>query len=210
MTRIDICNQSHYPYRMHRRVHLLLIEPNGCHVELIRESLLKSPTRFIITVAGTPHAARQLLSKKNHFDLVVTEGVWPHESRDWLTRLKVHLGNNIPIVILSSTSDEVAAVTFMKMGVDDYLVKRHDTLKNLPHLFLKHLHKKRKKDISPGLSDRMGRGMNSIAQNLKLLGELINHPAMSLKKGEEYLKQKHGLEKEIETLKGMLKNWIGG
>lgn len=195
---------------MSRRIQLLLIEPNACHVELVTEALSTSPVRFVITVASSLFEAERLLRQKHRFDLVVVEGEWADSSsKDWLSRLKSSLGS-IPIVMLSCKSDEVKAVAFMKMGVDDYLVKRRDTLKKLPQLLLKHLHKKRKKEDPHGIRRRMGKGMTSIAQNLKLLAELINQPSLSLKKGGLYLKQRHGLEKEIETLKGMIKNWMGG
>ena len=85
------------------------------------------------------------------------------------------------------------------MGVDAYIIKSRDSLKQLDQILLKAMesHKKRERSHSAPPT-----GLNLLARNLKVISEYINSPSKGIAEGKKKIRR---LESELDNLKGMLK-----
>lgn len=174
---------------------ILVIERNDSHYELVCQSLMQGPLATKLTRATNVENGRRLLNR-NQYDLIVTENGHLSDEQDWILDLKKR-AHGAPVVVLTSTADQKKAITAMKMGADDYIIKNRDILKTLPQALAKtiEIHKKKK----------VGGGINLLAKNLKTITHFINQPSAGFAHGKKQIKK---LEREIKHIKGMLKNLV--
>ncbi len=113
-------------------IHILLVEDERIHAELVRQALGARNYRFLITVADSLKAARALLAEKT-FDLAIVDLFLPDGKG---TELLAPPSKKpaLPLLIMTSHGDEQVAVEAMKAGALDYLVKSAATLPELPHI----------------------------------------------------------------------------
>ncbi len=111
------------------KIHVLLVEDELSHVEIIRRSLEKSD-EITISVANSIKAARDFLSK-THPDIIVMDLNLPDgQGIELLPENKAEL--DYPIILMTCNGNEQVAVEAMKAGVMDYIVKSPESLKNIP------------------------------------------------------------------------------
>ena len=114
-----------------KTIHILLVEDEAAHAELIKRAfVLATATHVSLTVASTLQEARQRLADTTP-DLMICD-------------LKLPDGNGIelipgeretapyPVLIMTSHGDENIAVTAMKAGAMDYVVKSETSFSQLP------------------------------------------------------------------------------
>jgi PAS domain S-box-containing protein len=112
--------------------HVLVIEDEEGHAELIRRGFTSYQQDFHLTFAGSLLDARNRINK-NPPDLIIADWLLPDgkgieilpSDREAIT---------IPVIILTSHGNEELAVEMMKAGVVDYIVKSESSFKELPHI----------------------------------------------------------------------------
>lgn len=114
-----------------KTIQILLVEDEQPHVELIRWAFEASSVDVNLTVAQTLEEAHVALADFTP-DLVIIDLLLPDgKGTDLLPRARV--GAGFPCIIMTSHGDEQAAVSAMKAGAFDYVVKSQVTLSDLPH-----------------------------------------------------------------------------
>jgi two-component system sensor kinase len=112
--------------------HVLVIEDEEGHAELIRRSFKSYQQDFHLTFAGSLLDARNRINK-NPPDLIIADWLLPDgkgvgilpPDREAIT---------IPVIIMTSHGNEELAVEMMKAGVVDYIVKSESSFVELPHI----------------------------------------------------------------------------
>lgn len=111
-------------------VHVLLVEDEEAHAELVRRAFEPFHKRFRLTVAGSIRDAMTALTHAA-MDLVLSDWRLPDgHGTDLLPRARA----GVPIVVMTSQGDEQTAVEVMKAGALDYVVKSADAFNDLPHV----------------------------------------------------------------------------
>lgn len=113
-------------------MHILLVEDEADHVELIRRAFATASERGDVTVAGSLSEARACLAE-SAYDLVIVDLLLP-DGRG--TELLPPDGGELPfpVVIMTAYGDEAAAVEAMKAGALDYVAKSDGTFADMPHI----------------------------------------------------------------------------
>jgi DNA-binding NarL/FixJ family response regulator len=112
--------------------HILLVEDEKTHVELIRFAFDVHHRRFDLTVTESIHEAQAEL-KKSIPHLVITDYFLPDgEAVELLPAGKEKFP--YPVLVMTSHGDEKIEVEAMKMGAMDYLVKTGTTLFDIPQI----------------------------------------------------------------------------
>jgi PAS domain S-box-containing protein len=111
---------------------ILIIEDNPDHLALINNSLQRSRISFKIDICTSIFEARQYLDK-NSPELIVSDCRLPDgHGESFLDSPKIK--EKIPIVFMSSQGNEQLAVSLIKKGALDYLVKDNALFKDLPKI----------------------------------------------------------------------------
>jgi|WetSurMetagenome_2_1015567.scaffolds.fasta_scaffold56029_1 signal transduction histidine kinase len=113
--------------------HILLVEDEQAHAELIRRAFVQRGGTNSLTVAHTLGEARRRLAKAPLPNLVIADLLLPDgRGTDLLP------GNGVevvyPLVLITGHGDEEAAVVAMKAGAIDYVVKSDVTLADMPRI----------------------------------------------------------------------------
>lgn len=109
---------------------ILLVEDDQDHVELISRGFEDHAPRLVLVTARSLAEARASLAL-HHVDLVISDLRLPDGEG---TELLQSCGDRIPLVVLTSHGSEKSAVTAMKAGALDYVVKTPDTFADMPHV----------------------------------------------------------------------------
>lgn len=123
---------------------ILYVEDDPGNVELTQRELRRSAPHFSVDVAATRQEALDLLEQQGEeYDLVLTDLRLP--DGDGLSLLKHIRGRALPVavVVITGRGDEETAVTVLKAGANDYIVKRDDYLARLPLTLESALHRYR-------------------------------------------------------------------
>ena len=112
---------------------ILYVEDEPAHVELTQRTLDDNlPGRFVLYHVDSLRGALQMLEREPDIDLVLTDLRLPDGSGlDLLTKVK-QLQPTPAVVLVTGQGDEQVAVTALKTGASDYLVKEGDYLHRLP------------------------------------------------------------------------------
>jgi len=113
-------------------VHILLVEDEEAHAELVRRAFLARDDAVNLTVVPNLAAARVQLARSLPslaiVDLRLPDG-------DGIELLQNELGIALfPVVIMTSHGDEQIAVEAMKAGALDYVVKSDSLLEQMPRI----------------------------------------------------------------------------
>jgi PAS domain S-box-containing protein len=112
--------------------HILLVEDEEAHAEMVCRAFQSRGGRFLVTVAKTLVEARDHLEKLSP-DLVIADLVLPDGKGTDLTP-NDRDPEQFPVVVMTSHGDEQMAVKTMKAGALDYIVKSVETLSDIPHV----------------------------------------------------------------------------
>ena len=115
-----------------KTIHILLVEDDEAHVELISRAFESQAGLVALTVAYTLREAYDHLVTSNP-DLIIADLRLPDgQGSDLLPPDRQDLSS--PVVIMTSHGDEQVAVEAMKAGALDYVVKSDVTLAEMPHI----------------------------------------------------------------------------
>jgi len=110
--------------------HVLLVEDEEPHVELVRRAFTRAGGSLRLTVVGTLAEARASI-RRSVPDLVVADLILPDgRGVELLAGDPAEL--SYPVVVTTAYGDEQAAVEAMKRGALDYVVKSTEALASLP------------------------------------------------------------------------------
>jgi two-component system chemotaxis response regulator CheY len=132
---------------------ILVIEDNQSMAELERRHLEKDGFRVITAESG--EEALRLIDAGNHPDLLIIDYRLPDMSGVFLMRKLREQGRPVPSIIVTAAGSEEVAVSAMKLGAMDYIVKDIETIRHLPETC---------RDVL--------RKINLESENEKLLGDL--------------------------------------
>lgn len=116
---------------MDNLVHILLVEDDPAHAELIQRAFEDRGNTSKLTIASTLEQARAHL-KDFRPTLIIADWRLPDgESSELLP--EDHL-TSTPIIIMTSYGNERNAVNVMKSGALDYIVKSSESMTDMPHI----------------------------------------------------------------------------
>ena len=114
------------------KVHILLVEDDIAHTELIHRAFEARSERTILTVVHNLHQAENHIAAAPT-DLVIMDFLLPDGTGiEFLSKNKDKF--SFPIILMTSHGDEQVAVEAMKAGALDYVVKSADTLMDMPRI----------------------------------------------------------------------------
>lgn len=115
-------------------VHILLVEDELAHAELVRRAFESRAPQIRLAIANSLTEARRYLADPALAPaLIVADWRLPDgEGLDLLTAQPQP--PNIPVVIMTSYGNERVAVEAIKAGALDYVVKSETTLLDMPHI----------------------------------------------------------------------------
>ena len=117
---------------MDNTVHILLIEDDPAHAELIQRAFEDRGGESRLTIATTLEEARTHL-KNFKPTLVIADWRLPDgESSELLS--EENNKSNPPVIIMTSYGNERNAVDVMKSGALDYIVKSSESMTDMPHI----------------------------------------------------------------------------
>ena len=112
-------------------VHILLIEDDPAHAELIQRAFEDRGDQSHLTIAHTLEEARNCI-KASKPTLIIADWRLPDgDSRELLS--EEHDSTTPPVIIMTSYGSERNAVEAMKSGALDYIVKSSESMTDMPH-----------------------------------------------------------------------------
>jgi len=120
---------------MAKKLRFLYIEDNPLDRALVRDSLEKEHGGFILLEATSKVEFEQTIQDEP-VDLVLTDfNILGYEGLQVLDYVKSHFPE-IPVIIVTGTGSEEVAVSAMKRGASDYVIKTHAHIQRLPNTIL--------------------------------------------------------------------------
>ncbi len=117
---------------MDNTIHILLIEDDPAHAELIQRAFEDRGDKSKLTVAHTLEEARKHMQ---NFKPVLIIADWRLPDGD-STELLLDEQNtsNLPVIIMTSYGSERNAVEAIKSGALDYIIKSSESMTDMPHI----------------------------------------------------------------------------
>jgi PAS domain S-box-containing protein len=112
-------------------VHILLIEDDPAHAELIQRAFEDRGGQSRLTIANTLEEARQHISNFRPTLIIADWRLPDGDSRELL--VEEH-NRATPVIVMTSYGNERNAVDVMKSGALDYIVKSSESMTDMPHI----------------------------------------------------------------------------
>ena len=110
--------------------HILVVEDEPAHAELICRCFERADRKYSVTVASTIKEAKQSVTQRNP-DLALVDYNLPDGHGD----LMINFGEGLfPMIMLTSHGDEQLAVQAIKSGALDYIAKSPESFDALPSI----------------------------------------------------------------------------
>ena len=113
-------------------VHILLIEDDPAHAELIQRAFEDRGDESRLTIAHTLEEARACI-RKSKPSLIIADWRLPDGDSSELLA-EEHSTTTPPVIIMTSYGSERNAVEAMKSGALDYIVKSSESMTDMPHI----------------------------------------------------------------------------
>jgi len=117
---------------MENTIHILLIEDDPAHAELIQRAFEDRGDKSKLTIVHTLVEAREHLSKFTP-TLIIADWRLPDGDSSELLH-ETHNHPTTPIIIMTSYGSERNAVNVIKSGALDYIVKSSESMTDMPHI----------------------------------------------------------------------------
>jgi len=111
---------------------ILIIEDTESHIEMIKQAFQKSPAPFKINYCTSVAETLSYLNNETP-DLIVSDCRLPDGHGEFLLD-ENKIRGRVPVVYMSSQGNELLAVSLIKKGALDYLVKDDALFRNLPSI----------------------------------------------------------------------------
>ncbi|MBK9927917.1 MAG: PAS domain S-box protein [Anaerolineales bacterium] len=118
---------------MDSTIHILLIEDDPAHAELIQRSFEDRGDESRLSIAHTLADAREYL-KNSQPTLIIADWRLPDGDSSELLQDDHSSGPVIPVIIMTSYGNERNAVNVIKAGALDYIVKSSESMTDMPHI----------------------------------------------------------------------------
>ena len=118
---------------MENTIHILLIEDDPAHAELIQRAFENRGDKSRLTTAHTLSEARDHLSSFQP-SLIIADWRLPDGDSSELLHDNEEDSPTIPIIIMTSYGSERNAVDVIKSGALDYIVKSSESMTDMPHI----------------------------------------------------------------------------
>jgi len=112
-------------------VRILYVEDDPFDADLTRRALLKAAPHFSLEIARSTREARDRLEASPTYDLMLTDLRLPDGSGMALLAYARDRRRPMAVGGITGQGDEETAVSALKAGANDYLVKRQDYLDHL-------------------------------------------------------------------------------
>ncbi|MDP3564643.1 MAG: PAS domain S-box protein, partial [Methanoregula sp.] len=112
--------------------HILLIEDDKAHQDLVLRAFRDDPEPYRLSVAANLREAR-LITERDLPDLILADWVLP-DGKGLEILMRRDGAVTIPLIIMTSYGDEHLAVEIMKSGAIDYVVKSATMFAELPRI----------------------------------------------------------------------------
>lgn len=113
-------------------VHILLIEDDPAHAELIQRAFEDRGDASRLSIAHTLEEARNCIRIFNPTLIIADWRLPDGDSSELLS--EEHNANTPPVIIMTSYGSERNAVEVMKSGALDYIVKSSESMTDMPHI----------------------------------------------------------------------------
>jgi len=113
-------------------IHILLIEDDPAHAELIQRAFENRQDASRLTIAHTLEEARAQIRKARPTLIIADWRLPDGDSRELLS--DGHDTANPPVIIMTSYGSERNAVESIKAGALDYIVKSSESMTDMPHI----------------------------------------------------------------------------
>ena len=131
---------------------ILYVEDDPLDADLTRRELGKMAPGMVLEIARTQKEALQFLESGQVFDLMLTDLRLPDGGGvSLLAYVREHY-LPMAVVVITGQGDEETAVSVLKSGADDYVVKRQDYLARLSMTLEGALERYRGRSCPPGTS----------------------------------------------------------
>lgn len=194
-----------------KKINILLIEDNAADVRLIDELLKKSPD-FIYQMKSYVRLSEGLESlKKNEFDIMLLDLSLPDSDRQSTLEVVLEYAPMIPIIILTGLDDKEIALSSLKKGIQDYLVKDELSTNHLTRSILYGIERHKIKVTQ--IKEKGSNGFKLDKRDKEILNTLQDHYKISYKDISEKVKLaastihsrvqnmiNEGIIKEIDTV----------
>ncbi len=112
--------------------HVLLVEDEDSHAELIRRAFESRGSSIELTIAGSLDEARRIVEGAAP-DLIIADWLLPDGKGTDLIPADLR-GGAYPVIVMTSHGDEQVAVGAMRAGALDYVAKSGETFADMPHI----------------------------------------------------------------------------
>ncbi|MDD1694955.1 MAG: response regulator, partial [Methanoregula sp.] len=120
-----------------KSLHILIIDDDRDHIDLILRAFRNDPKPFRTSVAGNLKRAREI-TVGDPPDLIISDYNLPDGNGiDIIERVDGEV--KIPLIVMTGYGDERLAVEIMKSGAVDYIVKSASTFEAMPEIARKSL-----------------------------------------------------------------------
>ncbi|MCC6300235.1 MAG: PAS domain S-box protein [Anaerolineales bacterium] len=117
---------------MDESVHILLLEDDPAHAELIKRAFEERGSLARLVIAGTLGEARAAIETLTPTLIIADWRLPDGDSRELLSAEPG--GSSPPVIIMTSYGSERHAVEAIKAGALDYIVKSSESMADMPHL----------------------------------------------------------------------------
>jgi len=206
---------------MAKGLKILLVEDNRDHADLITRALTRS-----LSSPQVKHASRRseclALLDKTPFDVILMDYYLSDTTGVQLLREISQKRPEIPIIIVTGQGDERTAARSIKAGAEDYVVKNRESLEALPGIITETIKKHQKKLAGKKKNaskkhpeeKRMLSGLfkeiEQISFSLRSIYNDLNGPGKKNKKNPHKIKKIPIIQKQMESLKSVVKKLFGG
>ena len=113
---------------------VLLVEDNSAHAALVRRAFRRYEGNFKLDICVSLAEAREYMSK-NQPDILITDMRLPDgDGIELIPKKDDGVVRSFPIMVMTSYGNEEIAVSAIKAGALDYIVKSSETLSDMPHI----------------------------------------------------------------------------
>ena len=124
-------------------LHVLIIEENVHHAELLTELLDQRFAPVVIHTVDTYEDGVEFLSLSN-YDIVLSDSAVGSNTIEQYVDEMVESARGTPVIVITGRGDEALAARLTRKGVAEYLVKTQQTLEQLGDTIQKHLKRSKK------------------------------------------------------------------
>lgn len=112
-------------------IHVLYVDDSPLDRQLVRDTLERENTRFVLTEADSREEFQQRLNEGG-YDVVLSDfNILGYEGLQVIEAVRAKTPD-VPVVLFTGTGSEEIAVEAMKKGASDYVIKSASHVKRLP------------------------------------------------------------------------------